>query len=273
MLPTSASDNFFGPPSVRSNPGNAGQRSLAAATAKQTEALMKLATGSRINRAADDPAGLIAAEALNSQLAALEAETRASERASAIARTADGALESLSDTLVDARAAAVAAANTGGMSEAEQRAYEMEVASAAQAADRVAQTAEFNDTPLFDGMMTIAIKDARLELPEVYSTDLGIDEVSVAQPEEAASMLDSAIEQIASVRGAIGMFERESAAIGRASAVEFENITAARSSIVDTDYPQAAAEDNRASILQAVNVTLLASSNDVGPDRLTGLLG
>ncbi len=272
MLPTNASDRFFGPPAARSSTQNGGPRSLAAATAEQTEALMKLATGSRINRAADDPAGLIAAEALNSQLAALEAETRASERASAIARTADGALEALSESLVDAKAAAVAAANTGGNSEAEQRAYETEISAAALAADRVASTAEFNDTPLFDGLMTIAIKDARLDLPEVYSTDLGIDEASVAKPEDAASMLDSAIERIATVRGAIGMFERETAAIGRAAAVEFENVAAARSTIVDTDYAQAAAEENRASILQAVNVTLLAT-NIEGPDRLTGLLG
>src|SRR5688572_8933966 len=78
----------------------------------------KLATGLRINRGADDPAGLIASEDLRAALKMLDAETRAMERTDMVANVADGALGEMSELLSNANAAEVATANSGGLSDA-----------------------------------------------------------------------------------------------------------------------------------------------------------
>lgn len=257
-------------PPIDPTSGLSGARPLREATQARGEALLRLATAQRINRAADDPAGLSTSESLKARLAALEAETRASERARAIAQTADGALSALSDVLVDARAAAVAAANSAGASDAEREAYDMEMRAARDAADRIASAAEFNGQKLFDGSFTIAIKDARLDLPAVYATDLGID--GQPPPEEAPAALDGAIDRIAAARGAIGMFDRETASITRAALVEIENVSAANSQIADTDYASESAREVRAAVLQQSSILVLSGVNQSGP-RLTDLLG
>ena len=84
--------------------------------------LQKLATGQRINRGADDPAGLITSENLRSALAALDAESQRLERADMVAATADAALSEMGDMLIEAEAKVIANANSAGMSEEERAA-------------------------------------------------------------------------------------------------------------------------------------------------------
>src|SRR5262245_11641775 len=112
-------------------------RHFAQASWAVASSMEKLATGSRINRGADDPAGLISSEDLRGALASLDAESRGMERADAVAQVADGALAEVSDLLSDAHAAEVAMANTGGMSRAERDARQMEIDWARQSADRI----------------------------------------------------------------------------------------------------------------------------------------
>jgi flagellin len=105
--------------SINTNPSSLiAQRNYAAANGLVSSSLQKMATGSRINRGADDPAGLISSEQLSAALASLDAESSGMDRADAVANVADGALSEVSGLLSDANAAAVANANTGGMSQA-----------------------------------------------------------------------------------------------------------------------------------------------------------
>lgn len=271
MLPNLPKDSL-GTPALRLVGPPRSARPLHQATASQASALERLGTAKRINRGRDDPAGLIASESLRARLADLEAQTRANDRAIAVTRTADGALSALSDTLAEARAAAVAAANTGGLSEYERNAYATEIASASAAADRIAQTTEFGGDPLLDGVYTIAIKDANLELPSVYAADLGIDESAQGDPGAAVDAIDGALSRVATARGSIGAFERQSEALTRAARVELENVAAAQSAIADADFAAEAAEASRSALLREVNLRLIGLSP---PDkqRLTDLLG
>ncbi|MEL7473932.1 MAG: flagellin, partial [Planctomycetota bacterium] len=130
-------------------------RSHANAQAGRAQATNRLATGLRINRAADDPAGLISSEQLRAVLAALEAETRASHRTDAVANTADAALAEAASMVSDAKALAVAAANTGALSDAEREALQIEMDSMTQAASRTLERAGFAGERLFDGKTTL----------------------------------------------------------------------------------------------------------------------
>src|SRR5687767_9682481 len=118
---------------------------------KLAGSLQKLATGYRINRGADDPAGLIASEQLRGTLAALEAELRMLERTDHQAATADGALGEVSDMLVEARGLAVANANDAGLSDLEKQANQAQIDSILVSVDRVSRSTSFNGTKLLDG--------------------------------------------------------------------------------------------------------------------------
>src|SRR5262249_9099460 len=120
------------------------QRNYAAASGVVNSSLLRMATGSRINRGADDPAGMITSDQLSAALATLSAESSGAERTDAIANVADGALSEVSGLLSEANAAAVANANTGGMSQAERDANQMEIDSALQSVDRIAGTTTFD---------------------------------------------------------------------------------------------------------------------------------
>src|SRR5687767_11313203 len=94
-----------------------GTFNLAAATTRRfavlhrlsaTQSLLRLASGTRINRASDDPAGLIASHSLAAHVAEIEAQTRVYERANYQASVADAALGEISGLLIDASALASA---------------------------------------------------------------------------------------------------------------------------------------------------------------------
>ncbi|MEN0020528.1 MAG: hypothetical protein AAF747_06575, partial [Planctomycetota bacterium] len=106
--------------------------------------LERLSTGQRINRGADGPADLIIGNTLSAALASLEAETRVLERNSYAADYADAAFAEASGMLADAEAAAVAMANSAGMTDAERDALQMQIDSSVRSAERIFNTAEFN---------------------------------------------------------------------------------------------------------------------------------
>ncbi|MEO0482016.1 MAG: flagellin [Planctomycetota bacterium] len=220
----------------------------------------RLSTGLRINRASDDPAGLISSEQLRSVLSALEAETRAVERTDAVLNVADSALASASGSLNDARAAAVAAANTGALSDAERAAYQTQYTDAVNAANRAIDDAEFNEQALFDGEITARAGESELNLSRPSTDELSAADLA-ADPSAAAEALDAVAARLASARGEIGSFQ--SNALGsRAESIRDESLAVASSlsEIRDTDYARETAELARTQILEQTNQTALALS-------------
>ena len=222
--------------------------------------LVKLATGSRINRAADDPAGLITSENLRAALAAIESESRAHERTDAVANVADGALAEVSGLLNDANAAAVAGANSAGLSQAERDGYQLEIDSARQSIERIVSTTEFIGQRLFDGGVTLSSGDASVAIP------------SIAAPDATQDSIAAAIAHVSTARAQIGAFQKYSlGAQSRAADAARENIAAANSVIRDTDFAAESAALARAHVLKASG--LMASSVASGSPRIVlGLL-
>ena len=131
------------------------QRALTSINRQWLQSLQRVSTGQRINRAADDPSGLIASENLRAVLADLEAESDSLQRVDHVASTADAAIGEMSDLLTEARGLAVAAANTAGVSDEERQALQMELDSVISSIDRMAQSTSFNGDRLLDGTATL----------------------------------------------------------------------------------------------------------------------
>ena len=218
--------------------------------------LHRLATGQRINRGADDPAGLIASEQLRSTMAAMEAESQALERTDLQASTADGALGEISDMLVEARGLAVANANDSGLSDLEKQANQAQIDSILVSVDRVSRSTSFAGTKLLDGSFSLAATNRTVEIDSTSSSDLGektlegktyhlsdlksggrLDTTDSANTERAEQVLDAAAAQVSTLRGRIGAFQKHTIASRQNSlAVAHENLKSAESQIRDLDY-------------------------------------
>ena len=253
--------------------------------------LETLATGLRINRAADDPAGLVSSEQLRAMLAELEAESSALERARGSAVVAERSLGEIGDLLVEAEALAVASANTGGLSEAEREANQMELNSILSAVDRLAGGTSFKDTPLLRGGMSLEVAGASVALPSAAVTDLGSTEIdgetytladvaSGGALEIEGGRIDKALEVIRAARqevvfaqGEIGAFERHAIEPRRAGlGIAIEGLTAAESSIRDTDYAKATAELARLDVLATATLRISSTGARLDPGQLIRLL-
>jgi flagellin len=160
-------------------------------------ALTRLSTGLRINSGADDPAGLIASEALRSEITGLNKAISNTQRASQIISTADSALGQVSNLLNDIRGLVVEAANTGGLSDSEVAANQLQIDSSLEAINRIAQTTKFQGRKLLDGGLGFqtnagtnfnTVKDLKIDQANLGSTGSVSVEVTVDAAAERAQV-------------------------------------------------------------------------------------
>lgn len=115
--------------------------------------LERLSTGLRINRGADDPAGLIVSNRLGSEISGLNQAVKNSERASSVIATAEGALNEVADLLNSIRGLVVEAANTGAVSDQERQANQLQIDSAIESITRISNAASFGGLKLLNGSL------------------------------------------------------------------------------------------------------------------------
>jgi len=127
------------------------QQNLGRANNNLQVRLQRLATGLRINRGADDPAGLIAADRLRAELRGVEQGVKNSERASNVIATTEAALAEVSDLLSSIKALVVEAANSGAFSPEEVEANQLQIDSAIESITRISNTASFAGLKLLNG--------------------------------------------------------------------------------------------------------------------------
>ncbi|WDQ19472.1 flagellin N-terminal helical domain-containing protein [Rhodopirellula sp. P2] len=127
------------------------QNRLASSNQDLQQSLTRLSTGLKINSASDNPAGLIAGQALRSEITGLTKAISSTTRASQIISTADSALGQVSNLLNDVRGLVVEAANTGAMSKEEIAANQLQIDSSLEAINRISQTTTFQGRKLLDG--------------------------------------------------------------------------------------------------------------------------
>lgn len=168
-------------------PSLVAQNRLQSSNGDLQTALTRLSTGLRINTGADDPAGLIASEALRSEITSLGKAISNTRRASQIISTADSALGQVSSLLNDIRGLVVEAANSGALSDEEIAANQLQIDSSLEAINRIAQTTTFQGRKLLDGSLDFVTADGA-----GFNTvrDLQIDQASLG----AAGSVDVSVE-------------------------------------------------------------------------------
>jgi len=115
--------------------------------------LQRLSTGLRVNRGADDPAGLIVSERLRSEMKGIQQAIDNSERASSVIATTESYLAEVSDLLNSIKGLIVQAANTGGLSREEIEANQLQIDSAIESITRISNTASFAGLQLLNGSL------------------------------------------------------------------------------------------------------------------------
>lgn len=129
------------------------QRGLAKTSKNLNDTLQRLSTGLRINRGADDPAGLIASEGLRSEISGITQAIDNSQRASNVIATSEGALSEVASLLLNIKSLVVQAANSGALSPAEISANQLQVDSAIESITRISNTTTFAGLHLLNGSL------------------------------------------------------------------------------------------------------------------------
>ena len=267
---------------IAKNAVNANQRSL------QT-AMQSLATGSKINRASDDAAGLAIRENMTAQIKGFNAAVRNANDGISLLQTADSAMEGMASLLQRMRELGVLAQNDT-YSSAQRTAMDDEFSALLEEVDRITTDTEWNGMPLLDGTggdlgdastFSFQVGANSSQTIEVTITDQStegalsdIAESTVASAASAATAvtsLDTAIAALAANRSVIGAaVNRLTHAADNASNIA-QNVTESRSRVTDTDYALATSELARTQIIQQAATAILAQANQQ-PQTVLSLL-
>jgi flagellin len=137
--------------------------------------LERLSTGLRINRGADDPAGLIISERIRSDITGVEQGIKNSDRASSVISTTEASLAEVNDLLNSIRALIVESANTGAVSAEERAANQLQIDSAIESITRISNTASFGGLRLLDGTLdyrTSGIRTSAISVAQIRNASL-----------------------------------------------------------------------------------------------------
>ncbi|MFM7262054.1 MAG: flagellin [bacterium] len=143
------------------------QRVLGGQNKGLAQSLQRLSTGLRINRGADDPAGLIASENLRAEKTAINSAISNSQRAEQVVNVAEGGLQEVSNMLVELQGLVGATANEAGVSQEERDANQLQIDSILQTIDRIANATSFQGTKLLNGNFDYTVSGQATSLTDV----------------------------------------------------------------------------------------------------------
>ncbi len=232
------------------------------------KSLEKLSSGFRINRAADDAAGLVISESLRSQIGGLKVATRNAQDGVSFVQTAEGALTEVHSMLQRMRDLTVQAAN-GSNSAAAVAAAQAEVDQLALAIGDIATKTDFNGIKLHDGSAAIvtfqvaanATDTLDVALEDMTAGSLAVDSLDLTDATASLDAVDAAITTVSTFRGNLGAYQNRLEHTIANLGVTVENLAASESRIRDTDMAQEMVAFTRAQILSQAGTAMLAQAN------------
>ena len=280
-----------------------------------SKSLERLASGQKVNRAADDPAALVISEHMRAQVSGMEQAIRNNEVAISLVQTAEGSMNEISSILVSLRQRAISAANVGASDQDMIDANQAEVENGLASIDRVVSSTQFGHYKLLDGtnaaktvtnedgsisiqeglrfhvgpnaehMASTSIRDmstnqlGRAQVPEGElpnkSNFMSLADIDVRNEQgaqDALAIIDQSLTEVATVRGELGAFQKHTLESNLTSLqVAAENMTAAESTIRDTDMAQELATFTRNQIMTQSATAQLAQANAM-PQHVLRLL-
>jgi len=156
------------------------QRVLGQQNAGLSKSLERLSTGLRINRGADDPAGLIASENLRGEKAKISAAIGNAERAAQFVATAEGGLQEISALLTEVQSLVGQSANDAGLSTEEKEANQLQIDNILSTIDRIASTTSFQGTKLLNGNFDFQVSGVAGNVDELKINDAKVGSSNVA---------------------------------------------------------------------------------------------
>lgn len=159
----------------------------------------RLATAKRVNRAADDPSGVVALSQFRSEIASIDAATTNGQRIVNMLDTADGGLSEISDLLDTIDTAVIAASDTGATAE-EKAAYQLEIDAAINAVNTIVNETTFNNKRLLDG--TLGYVNSSVTTTDLQ--DLRVNSADTSSGSQSVSVNVTAIAQKATLTYAGG---------------------------------------------------------------------
>ncbi|MEY3027884.1 MAG: hypothetical protein RLZZ238_2781, partial [Planctomycetota bacterium] len=177
--------------------------------------LQRLSTGLRINRGADDPAGLIASENLRAEKSAINSAITNSQRAEQVVNVAEGGLQEVSNMLVELQGLVGATANEAGVSQEERDANQLQIDSILQTIDRIANATSFQGTKLLNGNFDYTLSGQASSL-----TDVTVNAAKLASDGSARSVTVTVLQSAQT--GAVFLSTGANFANGGSGEVTFE---------------------------------------------------
>ena len=249
-----------------------------------SKSLEKLSSGLRINKAADDAAGLSISEGLRSQVSGLGVAQRNTQDGISVIGVAEGALTEVHTILHRQRDLAVQAGNDSNNG-ASRTAIKTESDALSAELKRIADGTNFNGTKLLDSAKTLTFQVGAGSVAAEDTIDITtVDVASVATKMAALTFtnstdalasvkaIDDEIANISAGRSGLGASQNRLESAGRSLAVAKENLGAAESRIRDTDMASEMVNYTKANILQQAGVSMLSQANQSGQGVLK-LLG
>ena len=270
---------------ISSNPTSLGaQRNLGISQRALSENIGRLSSGMRIQKAADDAAGLGISEKLRSPIRGLSQASRNANDGVSMIQVAEGAMNEQASILTRMRELAVQAAN--GTLGADERGFiETERAELMTELDRISTVTEFNGTNMLGAdagtvSMQVGIQntaDDRIDIAfdATDATTLGVAALSFATAGSAQTglgLIDTAINNLSTSRASLGASQNRLVVTMNTLSVAHENLSAADSRIRDVDVASETAAMTRNQILSQAGVAVLAQANQL-PSLALSLLG
>jgi len=272
-----------------------GQRLLGVNNNRLAQSVERISSGIRINRAADDAAGLAISEALRSDIRASRQAVRNANDGISLINIAEGALNEQASILIRLRELA-SQASTGTVGSTERQTVQLEFNALRLEIDRIAATTEFNGQNLVDGSLASGVSsgdqifiqvgidssvDSRINLNSdinlaaVTASSLAIDTLTLTSSEGALSAMDAINTSIGTVtqgRGKVGAVQNRLVRTIANLSIGVENLVAAESQIRDADIAEEVAKLTRNQILVQASTAMVGQANLI-PQSVLQLLG
>ena len=236
-----------------------------------SKTLEKLSSGFRINRAADDAAGLVISQNLRAQISGLRTATRNVQDGISVVQTAEGALNEVHSMLTRMRELAVQSANSGTMDADALTAAQAEVDALVDEIDHISDETTFGSIKLLDGTYagTFQVSQASGDTVTVTISDLDSTALTVASltlngsAGAAITAIDAAITAVSTARGDLGAMQNRFESMVNNLQVGVENLTASESRIRDADMALEMVSFTKSQILLQAGTAMMAQANNV----------
>jgi len=252
------------------------QRNLNLNNTAQKASLEKLASGSRISRAADDAAGLAISEKMRASIRTVRQDVRNGNDGISMIQTAEGGMNEVGNILIRFRELSTQAASDT-LSDTERGFIDKEVQQLASEVNRIAAVTEFNGHKLLNGTgETLEIQIGQNNDKELdrfqYDTAktnvsmdhlgvTGISTASKADAQENLGKIDGAICMLSENRAELGALQNRLTSSVNSLNIYDENMSSARSRIYDVDMAAETAELTKENILSQAGTSVLAQAN------------